>query len=258
MLRGLGTISNMKIIVIKNYQELSKKAAKIVIKAMKKKPNIVLGLATGSTPLGLYQKLIEAYKKNEIDFSKVTTFNLDEYYGLDSNHPQSYNRFMWENLFDRVNIKPENVHIPSGKSKNIKTYCRFYEAKIKKAGGIDLQILGIGRDGHIGFNELSFPLDSRTRLVKLAGTTIKDNARFFKNKREVPKFAITMGIATILEAKKIILLASGKNKTEAVAKAIEGPISNECPASALQSHANATFIVDKAVASKLKQKIYGA
>ncbi len=243
----------MKVIVTKNYEEMSEKAAQLVIKEMKKKPDIVLGLATGSTPLGLYKKLIEAYKKGKIDFSEVITFNLDEYYGLAAEHLRSYNSFMWKNLFGKVNIKKENVHIPSGTVRDIKSYCRRYEEQIKKVNGIDLQILGIGRDGHIGFNEPPSSLSSRTRLVRLAKETIKDNAKFFHNKKEVPRYAITIGIATIMESREIILLASGKNKSEAVAKAIEGKMSKECPTSFLQKHSRVMFIIDKEAASKLSK-----
>ena len=243
----------MKVIIKKNYEELSKEAAETIKKAIQKKPNLVLGLATGSTPIGCYQELIRLHKK-ELDFSKVVIFNLDEYLGLPADHPQSYHYFMYENLLNHVNINPENFNIPDGMTKNIEKFCQEYEEKIQKTGGIDLQLLGIGSDGHIGFNEPGTPLDSRTQLVKLAESTIKDNSRFFEKEEDVPRFAITMGVQTIFEAKKILLLASGENKAEAVAKFIEGPITPQITASVLQKHPDTIVILDEAAASKLKKQ----
>jgi len=189
-----------------------------------------------------------------LDFSSVRTFNLDEYLGLPPNHEQSYNYFMFKNLFDHVNVNKKNVHIPDGKAKDPEAFCREYEKMIKEAGGIDLQILGIGANGHIAFNEPGSPADSRTRIVSLTVQTIKDNARFFTNEAEVPRKAISMGIATIMEARKIILLASGKNKADAIAGTVEGKPTVHVPASLLQKHPDATVVVDKEAASKLARK----
>ena len=244
----------MKVIIKKNYEELSKEAAETIKEAIQKKPNLVLGLATGSTPIGTYQELARMYREKGLDFSKVVIFNLDEYLGLPADHPQSYNYFMYENLLNYININRENFHIPDGMTKNIEKFCQEYEEKIQKAGGIDLQLLGIGSDGHIGFNEPGTPLDSRTQLVKLTESTIKDNSRFFEKEEDVPRFAITMGVQTIFEAKKILLLASGENKAEAVAKALEGPITSQITASILQKHPDVIVILDEAAALKLKRR----
>lgn len=241
----------MKIIIKESYEDLSKEAARVIKREMQKKPNLVLGLATGSTPIGLYKELIRRHKEG-LSFSQITTFNLDEYFGLDSSHSQSYHFYMQKNLFDHIDIKPKNIHIPDGTVKDVKRYCAEYEEIIKRVGGIDLQILGIGSNGHIGFNEPGSLFTSRTHLTKLTESTIKDNARFFEKKEDVPRFAITMGIQTILEAKEIILLASGQNKADAVAKSIEGQITSQVPASILQKHPNSIFILDKAAASQLK------
>lgn len=244
----------MKILIKKTYEELSKEATEIVKEVIQAKPNLVLGLATGSSPLGCYQELIQMHKAEKLDFSKIVIFNLDEYLGLSAEHPQSYNYFMYENLLDYININRENFHIPDGMTKNIEKFCQEYEEKIQKAGGIDFQLLGIGSDGHIGFNEPGTPFDSRTQLVKLADLTIKDNSRFFKKEEDVPRFAITLGVQTIFEAKKILLLASGENKADAVAKFIEGPITPQITASILQKHPDVIVILDEAAASKLRGK----
>ncbi|MGQ9597124.1 MAG: glucosamine-6-phosphate deaminase [Thermoproteota archaeon] len=246
----------MRVIITKDYNEMSRKAAKIIAEQIRRKPNSVLGLATGSTPLGAYKELIRIHKEEDLDFSKIITFNLDEYYGLAPTHPQSYHYFMFENLFNHININPKNVHIPDGLAKDVEAFCEQYEAEIKKASGIDLQLLGIGRDGHIAFNEPGSPLMGRTRQVALAEETVKDNARFFKSEEEVPRLAITMGCGTIMEAKKIILLANGEGKADAVAATIEGPITSQITASILQMHPNVTIIIDEAAASKLKRKSY--
>ena len=248
----------MRVIVKSNYEEMSKEAAKIVADLVRKKPNCVLGLATGSTPVGLYQELVRMHKEEGLDFSQVTTFNLDEYYGLSPDHPQSYRYFMNENLFDGINIKKENTFVPDGTIplEKIEEYCKEYEEKIKNAGGIDIQVLGIGGDGHIAFNEPGSSLASRTRLVALDEQTIKDNSRFFKSEEEVPRFALSMGVGTILEAKEIIFLANGKKKAEVVAKAIEGPITSLITASALQLHPKVTAILDEEAASELKRINY--
>lgn len=204
----------------------------------------------------MYQELIRMYKEEGLDFSKVITFNLDEYLGLTPDHPQSYHYFMWENFFKHINIKPENVHIPTGNLEYALEFCEWYEKRIKEVGGIDLQVMGIGRDGHIGFNEPGSSLGSRTRIKTLAPETVEDNSRFFKSKDEVPRYAVTMGVGTIMEARECLLLASGKGKAEAVKACIEGPVTSEITASALQLHPRAIIIVDEEVASLLKRKDY--
>ena len=248
----------MKVLIRKDYEEMSKTAAQIVARLVRRKPNCVLGLATGSTPLGLYRELIRMHKEEKLDFSGVVTFNLDEYYGLPPDHPQSYRYFMDENLFKHINIRPENTHVPSGivPIEDMEEYCRNYEEMIKKAGGIDLQVLGIGGDGHIAFNEPGSSLTSRTRLVALDEQTRTDNSRFFDSLDQVPKAAITMGVGTILEARCCLLLATGRKKAEVVAKAIEGPITSQITASALQLHPNAIVVLDEEAASELSRRDY--
>ncbi len=246
----------MRVIVAKDYDEMSKRAGSIVKDRLAKKPNLVLGLATGSTPVGLYKELIRLHKEEGLSFKDVVTFNLDEYCGLSHDHPQSYHYFMKENLFKDIDIKPENTHIPEGLSKNVEEFCRKYEEEIKKCGGIDLQVLGIGGDGHIAFNEPGSSLSSRTRVKTLDEGTIKDNARFFEREEDVPKIAITMGIGTIMEAKEHLLLINGKNKAEAAAKAIEGPITSQITASVLQNHPKTIAILDEEAASLLERSDY--
>ncbi len=246
----------MRIIIVKDYEELSKRAAKIVADRLHEKSDLVLGLATGSTPEGMYTELIKMHKEKGLDFSRVRSFNLDEYCGLSPDHPQSYHYFMFDKLFNHINIKPENVYIPRGDVKNAKDFSDWYEKKIKEEGGIDLQVLGIGRDGHIGFNEPSSSLSSRTRLKILTEETVEDNSRFFQKKEDVPRCAITMGIGTILETKECLLLANGFNKAEVVQKCLEGPLSAATTASALQLHPKAIAIVDEEAAQKLKRKNY--
>lgn len=232
----------MKIIKADNYNDLSKKASIFIAAQMINNCNSILGLATGSTPEGVYQELVKLNKDGVIDFSDITTFNLDEYYGLDSNHPQSYKYYMQENLFGSVNIKQENINIPDGSTDNPVEECKRYERLIKQAGGIDLQLLGIGQNGHIGFNEPQDIFQQETQLVDLTENTIEVNQRFFEAKEEVPKQAITMGINTIMQAKSILLIASGKDKKEIIEKVINGPVTPHVPASALQFHANATIM----------------
>ncbi|ABY92722.1 MAG: Glucosamine-6-phosphate deaminase [Caldanaerobacter subterraneus] len=239
----------MKVIITVNYEEMSKKAAEIVKKQIKEKPNTVLGLATGSTPLGMYKHLIEMYKRGEIDFSNVITFNLDEYIGLSPDHPQSYHYFMFHNFFNHINIKKENVHIPNGIAEDLEEECRKYEEEIEKAGGIDLQILGIGINGHIGFNEPDESIETKTHVVTLTEKTINANKRFFKSAEEVPRKAITMGLGSIMKAKKIVLLASGKNKAEAIKETIKGQLTTKVPATVLALHHDVTIIIDKEAAS---------
>jgi glucosamine-6-phosphate deaminase len=213
-------------------------------------------MATGSSPLGLYQELVRLHREEWLDFSQVTTFNLDEYVGLPVTHEQSYHYFMHENFFKHVNIPVGNIHIPSGTTSNYTAFCEWYENRIDESGGIDLQILGIGTDGHIAFNEPTSSLASRTRLKTLASQTIEDNARFFDDIEDVPIYAITMGVGTILESRKLLLVANGEHKADAVAKMVEGPVTGMVTATALQMHPNAVVFVDEAAASKLQMRDY--
>ncbi len=246
----------MEIIVKDSVEEMGRVAARVVARTLNSKPNAVLGLATGSTPLGLYLELVRMHKEEGLDFSQVTTFNLDEYVGLTQQHPQSYHYFMHENLFKHINIATQNIYIPSGTTDNYEAFCEWYEQRIVECGGIDLQVLGVGSDGHIAFNEPCSSLGSRTRIKTLAKQTIDDNARFFDSPDEVPVYAITMGVGTILESRKLILLASGKHKAEAVAAAIEGPVTSMVTASALQLHRDVMFIIDRDAASSLDMLDY--
>lgn len=227
-------------------------AARIIARLLRDKPHAVLGLATGSTPLPLYQALVGM----NLDWSKVTTFNLDEYIGLPREHPQSYHSFMWENLFRHVNITPENVHIPDGNAADIPAFCAHYEDQIRAAGEIDLQVLGIGTDGHIGFNEPTSSLASRTRIKTLTEQTRKDNARFFGSEDRVPHHVVTMGIGTIMEARLNLLLAFGPSKAKAIAEAVEGPVTSVNPASVLQMHPVVKVCLDEAAASQLQRANY--
>ena len=246
----------MEIIIHDSPEEIGKSAARHVARVMNAKPNAVLGLATGSTPLGLYKELVRMHREEGLDFSQITTFNLDEYVGLSKDHPQSYHYFMHEHLFNHVNIAPQNIHIPSGTTHNYEAFCLWYEKQILDCGGIDLQILGIGTDGHVAFNEPGSSLGSRTRIKTLARQTIDDNARFFDDPSDVPIYSITMGVGTILEAKKILLLANGKKKADPIAAAIEGPVTSMCTASALQLHRDTLFYLDRDAASGLKMIEY--
>ncbi len=242
----------MEIIILKGYEEVVEEVSKRIISLVRAKPDAVLGLATGNTMVGVYKKLVSAYKEGIVDFSLVQTFNLDEYLGILPTDPQSFRFYMEENFFKHVNIPEENIHIPSSIPDDVEDECMRYEALIKEKGGIDLQLLGIGRNGHIGFNEPSSSLGSRTRAKTLTEETIKANFPDGKG----PRFAITMGIATIMEAKEIILVAVGKEKAEAIRDAVEGPVSASCPASILQMHPKVTFIIDEESASLLKRKDY--
>ncbi len=243
----------MEIIIKQDSREASHAAAGVVARLIHEKPNAVIGLATGSTPLVLYRELIRKHKEEGLDFSRVTTFNLDEYIGLEKEHEQSYHTFMWENLFSQINIKAENVHIPDGMVADVSAFCTEYERKIVAAGGIDIQVLGIGSDGHIGFNEYTSSFASRTRIKTLTQRTVKDNARFFGgDKSKVPHHCITMGIGTIMDARMNLLLAFGEGKAKAVADTIEGPVAAIVPSSILQHHPNAKLFVDEAAATQLK------
>ncbi|MGB2997154.1 MAG: glucosamine-6-phosphate deaminase [Phycisphaerae bacterium] len=246
----------MEVVICKTYDDLSARAAKVVADLVRRKPQAVLGFATGSSPLGLYKELIRMHGEEGLDFSGITTFNLDEYAGLSGDHPQSYWYFMHENLFNHINLRKEAIHVPSGTEADHVASCEKYERQIEEAGGIDLQILGIGSDGHIAFNEPGSSLGSRTRLVTLTEETISDNSRFFEKKEDVPRHAISMGVGTILEARRCVMLANGKNKAEAVAAAVEGPITSMITASALQLHPDTICFVDEAAAGKLKLRDY--
>ena len=246
----------MEVVISSSYEGMSEAAAQVVADVLNTKPDAVLGLATGSTPLGLYKQLVRMHRDEGLDFSQVTSFNLDEYVGLPGDHPQSYHYFMNENLFNHINIPKQNIHIPSGTTHNYQAFCAWYERRIEECGGIGLQILGIGSDGHIAFNEPTSSLSSRTRLKTLAKPTIDDNARFFDNRDDVPIYAITMGVGTILDAEQIVLVANGKNKARAVADAVEGPVTSMCTASALQLHPSTWFYVDDEAASELQMREY--
>lgn len=235
----------MRIYIEDHYEAVSKKAALIVGSQIILNPKSVLGLATGSTPIGMYQELVGMFNRGEVDFSEITTFNLDEYYGLPQQHESSYYMYMMKNFFRHVNVPKERIGIPNGMAENIVRECLAYEEKIRMAGGIDLQILGIGVNGHIGFNEPGDKLNVTTHLVGLTEKTIQDNSRFFDHKEDVPKEALSVGIATIMKAKKIVLLANGKNKAEAMKEMTSGFVNTQVPASILQTHCDITLIADK-------------
>lgn len=241
----------MNIIIVKNYEEMSIKAAHLFVAQLINKPDSVLGLATGSTPVGVYEQLIRFYKEGIISFKFAKAFNLDEYVGIPKNHPQSYWTFMQNTFFSKVDLPNANQFIPSGEVENSTIEAQNYDLAIEKAGGIDLQILGIGRNGHIGFNEPNLEFEARTHVVELDEQTILDNSRFFEDISSVPQTAISMGVKTIMQSKQIILLASGKEKSEAIHKMIYGSITPDLPASVLQLHPNVTVIIDLEAASKL-------
>jgi glucosamine-6-phosphate deaminase len=246
----------MEIIIQPTPEEASRIAAHIIAKLVRTKPDAVLGLATGSTPLLLYRELIRMHREEGLDFSGVTTFNLDEYIGLSADHPQSYNRFMRDHLFRHINVSHENVHIPDGMTDDVPGTCRSYEQRIREAGGIDLQVLGIGSDGHVGFNEPTSSLASRTRIKTLTEETLQDNARFFDQPEQQPHHVITMGIGTVMESGQVVLLAFGEQKAEAIAAAVEGPVSSMMPASALQFHPKTHMLLDEPAAGKLAKAGY--
>ena len=247
----------MLVVIENDYDALSREAARIAANALRTKPHLVLGLATGSTPIGFYRELVRLHRQERLDFSNAVTFNLDEYLGLPAGHPHSFHSYMRENFFDHVNVKPGNIHIPDGTVRaNYDAYCEGYEAEIREAGGIDLQILGIGKDGHIGFNEPTSSLASRTRPKTLTRETLEANRAHFAENEVQPRAAITMGIGTILDARKILLLGSGREKARAVALAVEGPITSSVSASALQLHRDVTMLVDREAAAELKHREY--
>lgn len=241
----------MEVKVFATYEEMSRHAARMIAERIKAKPNLVLGLATGSTPVGTYQELIRLHKEEGLDFSQVRSFNLDEYLGIAGDHDQSYRYFMNTNLFDHINIDKANTRVPDGTAADPAASCRQYEEDIKAGGGIDFQVLGVGGNGHVAFNEPGSSRDSRTRVVDLDEETIKANSRFFDSVDDVPKQAISMGMATIMETKEVILLANKAGKADAIVKTIEGPVTEEVPASLLQEHPNVTFMVEKEAAGKL-------
>ena len=242
----------MLVDIVADYDDLSKKGAEKVAALIKAKPDAVVGFATGSTPLGLYQRLVQMHKNEGLDFSGITTFNLDEYIGLPADHIQSYAYFMWRHLFSHINVRKENVHLPDGMSTDITGHCEWYEAQIAQAGGIDIQILGIGANGHLAFNEPGSSLGSRTRIKTLTADTVHSNARFFDTADQVPKYAITMGVGTIMESRQLLLLASGAGKAEAIKATLEGPVTAMVPATIVQLHRDAHTIIDEMAASKLQ------
>lgn len=241
----------MLVILKEDNRGMSLEAAEIVSDRIRKNPDIVLGLATGSTPLGLYRELIRMHRESGLDFSRITTFNLDEYLGLPPTHEQSYHYFMRKNFFDYLNIPRNAVHIPDGMTRDPEATCARYEEEIERAGGIDLQILGIGSNGHIAFNEPGSSLGSRTRVKTLTEKTCRDNVRFFKADEKIPAYALTMGVGTIMDARELLLLASGPAKADAIRSAVEGPITAQCPASIVQMHRKAIILIDRSAGAKL-------
>lgn len=244
----------MKIIEAKDYDNMSRKAANIISAQVILNPKSILGLATGSTPTGTYRQLIDWYKKGDIDFSEVTTFNLDEYCGLCPENPQSYRYYMQTNFFDHINIKPENTNVPNGMAKDIDAWCTAYDQKIHAFGGVDLQLLGLGVTGHIGFNEPSDSFEKGTHRMKLKEQTIQDNSRFFKSIDEVPKYAITMGIGTIMQAKNVLLLINGSKKADVLEKVLFGPVTPSIPGSILQMHPHVIVIADQEAMETVHKK----
>lgn len=241
----------MQIYRAKDYEDMSRKAENIIASQVVLKPDCVLGLATGSTPIGAYKNLVEKYEQGDLDFSQVTTVNLDEYKGLPRENDQSYYYFMHDNLFDHVNVKPENTHLPDGTKEDANEECARYEELIRSLGGQDLQLLGLGHNGHIGFNEPDTVFEKTTHCVDLQESTIEANKRFFASADDVPKQAYTMGIGTIMQAKKILVVVSGEDKADTVAKAFFGPVTPEVPASILQFHKDVILVADEAALSKV-------
>ena len=241
----------MKIYAADDYQKMSRQAANILSAHVILKPDCVLGLATGSTPIGMYKQLVDWYNKGDLDFSQVKSVNLDEYVGLAPTHDQSYRYFMQTNLFDHVNIDPANTNVPNGLAEDPEAECRRYNQVIRDLGGIDVQVLGMGHNGHIGFNEPEEAFELETHVVNLTESTIKANARFFASEDEVPKKAMTMGIKSIMQARQILVVVSGEGKADIVKRAFTGPVTPNVPASILQMHPNVVLVGDKAALSKL-------
>lgn len=242
----------MNILKFHSDEDFVQTGASLIVSLLQSNPKAVLGLATGSSPVGVYARMIDMYRKGLVSFSKATTFNLDEYIGLPDNHPQSYRSFMNEQLFNHIDINPNQTYIPNGNAVDMEAECLAYEKKLDEYGPVDLQILGIGSNGHIGFNEPDANLSSKTHVVDLLEDTREANARFFDTLEDVPRQAITMGIGSILKAKQILLLARGEGKAEAIRNAVEGPITTQCPASLLQSHPNVIVLVDEGAGQWLK------
>ena len=242
----------MKIYKAKDYKDMSRKAANIISAQVIMKPNCVLGLATGSTPIGTYDQLVEWYNKGDLDFSEVTTVNLDEYKGLPRTNDQSYYYFMHQHLFDRVNIDPERTNVPNGMEPDAEKECGRYEELIRSLGGVDLQLLGLGHNGHIGFNEPGEAFEKETHCVDLTESTIEANKRFFASADDVPKQAYTMGIKTIMQAKKILIVVNGENKADIVERAFFGPVTPDVPPSILQLHNDVTLVGDEAALAKIE------
>lgn len=246
----------MKVLILEDTSKAIIRAAERVAALVRSKPNAVLGLATGGTMVPLYQQLRHLHDAEGLSFAGVTTFNLDEYVGLSPDHPCSYHRYMREALFEHIDIDEARTHLPRGDAPDPKLEAQAYESLIQSSGGIDLQILGIGSNGHIGFNEPSSSLGSRTRIKTLTEETRQANAQYFERVEDIPRYALTVGVGTIMAAREIVLIATGASKAEAVAKMVEGPVTASCPASALQFHANTTAITDSAAAAQLEQRSY--
>ena len=244
-------ILNMDIYITKDYDEMSQKAAHLLSALVNSKQNPILGLATGGTPVGMYKELIRMNQAGEVDFSKTTTFNLDEYYPISKENNQSYDYFMKDKLFNHINIDLKNTHIPNGSAEDSTAECEAYDQKVRDTGGVDMQVLGIGSNGHIAFNEPSDGFPTKTQKTGLTKNTIEDNARFFDNIKDVPTEAITMGIGTIMNAKSIMLLASGASKAQAIKETVLGKVTPQVPASILQFHTCVTMVLDEAAASEL-------
>jgi glucosamine-6-phosphate deaminase len=246
----------MKTIKVKDYEEMSQKAAEYIIKKVRNNPKITLGLATGGTPVGTYRNLIEDHEKNGTSYKHVTTFNLDEYVGLPQENPQSYRSFMDNNLFNHIDINKTETHVPSGNKETLHTECKSYEKSLIDHGGVDLQVLGIGSNGHIGFNEPGTSFESKTHIVDLAPSTIEANSRFFESEQEVPTQAITMGIQTIMNSREILLIVSGENKRDALFQLLNGKeVTESFPASVLRNHPCVTIIADEAASASIKYGI---
>jgi glucosamine-6-phosphate deaminase len=246
----------MEVIIKTNYDHMCDEAVGLIHKTWQKKKNLVLGLATGRTPLGVYERLIRLFDMGRMDFSDVITFGLDEYLGLAADHSESFACYLEKNLYQHINIKEENIHQLEGFPEDIENHCQDYEDRIKDVGGIDIQILGIGKNGHIGFNEPSSSLSSRTRIKTLTRETIEANSRFFQEAQEIPRYCLTMGIGTIMDSGMVLLLAAGRDKSQAIQQSIEGPVSASVPASVLQLHPQVKFICDEEAASQLSRKEY--
>ena len=246
----------MEVVIRESPQQAAQLTAQVIARELRSNPHLVLGLATGRTMEAVYSILVRMRREEGLDFSQATTFNLDEYVGIPPDHPSSYRRYMEKHLFNYVNLEPRRTHLPKGMANDIETECRQYEAMIRNRGGIDLQLLGIGRSGHVGFNEPLSALRSRTREKALTPETIEQNAFVFGGKDKVPRWAITMGVGTILDARECILLATGEEKADIIAKAVEGPITSMISATALQLHPHCIVIVDEAAASRLEHTDY--